>query len=76
MASMMAKPIRYCMNTTGAVSAWAKETRRTVLNISEPGGETQTFEPRPRPATWVVAVAVKPLGRLLSRVGFLHNYVH
>lgn len=32
----------------------------TVEKMSDPAGETHTLEPRPRPATWIVAVAVKP----------------
>lgn len=39
--------------------------------MSAPGGETQTLEPRPRPAIWVVADAAKPLGKCLSSLGFL-----
>lgn len=37
----------------------------------DPAGETQTFDPRPRPATCVVAVSVKPVGRLESNLIFL-----
>jgi hypothetical protein len=37
----------------------------------DPAGETQTFEPRPRPATCVVAVNVKPVGMLESNLVFL-----
>lgn len=40
-------------------------------NINDPAGETQMFVPRPRPATWTVAVAVKPVGRRLSIAVFL-----
>jgi hypothetical protein len=40
-------------------------------NTKDPAGETQTLEPRPRPATWVVAVAVKPAGRFESNFAFL-----
>ena len=39
--------------------------------MSDPAGETHTFEPRPRPATWTVAVAVKPAGRRRSISVFL-----
>ena len=39
--------------------------------INDPAGETQTFEPRPLPATWVVAAKVRPTGRLESNFGFL-----
>lgn len=34
--------------------------RMTVEKMSDPAGDTHTFDPRPRPATWIVAVAVKP----------------
>lgn len=40
-------------------------------NIREPAGETQTLVPRPRPATWTLAEAVKPLGRRRSSWVFL-----
>ena len=42
-----------------------------VENIRDPAGDTQTFEPRPRPATWTVAEAVKPVGRWRSSCVFL-----
>jgi hypothetical protein len=35
--------------------------------MREPGGETQILEPRPRPASWVVAVKVVPVGRRRRR---------
>ena len=49
--------------------------------MSDPAGETHTLEPRPRPATWTVAVAVKPAGSRRSISVFLFfflapNYVH
>lgn len=46
--------------------------RTTVENINEPAGETHTLEPLPRPATWIVAVAVKPVGRRRSSWVFLN----
>jgi hypothetical protein len=54
---------RYWMKTIGAVCIFSIGCRTIVLNIREPAGETQTLEPRPRPATWDVAVKVKPWGR-------------
>lgn len=42
-----------------------------VLNISDPAGDTQTFEPRPRPATCVVAVKHVPAGRWELTLRFL-----
>jgi len=53
--------------------------RTTRENIREPAGETHTFVPRPRPATWTVAEAVKPVGRrrricvFLSTVSAVHT---
>ncbi len=37
----------------------------------EPGGATQTLVPRPRPASCVEAVNVKPDGNLAISLGFL-----
>lgn len=42
-----------------------------VEKISDPAGETQTLDPRPRPATCTVAVAVNPFGRRERSLGFL-----
>ncbi len=42
-----------------------------VESIRDPAGETQTLEPRPRPATCTVAEAVKPVGRWWSNRVFL-----
>ena len=42
-----------------------------VENTSAPIGDTQTLDPRPRPATWSVATAVKPLGRRCRSSKFL-----
>lgn len=67
----MARAVRYWTNTTGACWVSFMGCFITVLNIREPGGETQTLEPRPRPAIWVVAVAVKPVSRCFRRKGFL-----
>lgn len=43
----------------------------TVDMMRDPGGATQTLAPRPRPATWVVAANVKPVGRVDRRLWFL-----
>lgn len=40
-------------------------------NRRDPGGATQTLVPRPRPATCVEAVKVKPVGNLVLIFGFL-----
>lgn len=61
----------YCKNTTGARAIISAGWRMQVENISCPAGETHTFDPRPRPATWTVAVAVNPLGNLRSSWVFL-----
>lgn len=53
---------RYWMNTTGADCIFSTGCFTTVEKISEPAGEIQTLDPRPRPATWTVAVAVNPCG--------------
>ena len=42
-----------------------------VENMSDPAGDTHTFEPRPRPATCTVAEAVKPVGSLCKSWTFL-----
>lgn len=60
MPETMAMAARYWTKTTGAVAIFSIGCRTTVLNIKEPAGETQTLEPRPRPATWTVAVKVRP----------------
>lgn len=44
---------------------------RHVESIRDPAGDIQTFDPRPRPATWTVAVAVKPFGRRERSLVFL-----
>lgn len=43
----------------------------TVENINAPAGDTQTFDPRPRPAICTVATAVKPVGRWPRSLVFL-----
>lgn len=53
----------YWRKTTGARVSSETEWRTIVENIRQPAGDTQTLSPRPRPATWTVAVAVKPAGR-------------
>lgn len=45
--------------------------RMTVEKMSDPAGDTHTLLPRPRPATWMVAVAVKPWGSRRSSWVFL-----
>lgn len=59
------------MNTTGADWILSIGCRTTVEKISAPAGEIQTLEPRPRPATWTVAVAVNPFGKRWSNFMFL-----
>ena len=63
MPSTIANAARYCRNTTGAWDVKETGWRTTVENKSDPAGETHILEPRPRPATCTVAVAVKPAGR-------------
>lgn len=46
--------------------------RMTVEKISDPAGDTHTLDPRPRPATWIVALAVKPWGSRRSIWVFLY----
>lgn len=58
---------------TGADWIFSIGCRTTVEKIKEPAGEIQTFEPRPRPATWTVAVAVNPWGSRPSSCVFLGN---
>lgn len=59
------------MNTIGDDWIFSTGWRTTVEKIRDPAGDTHTFEPRPLPATCVVAVAVNPLGRLRNSLGFL-----
>lgn len=59
------------MNTIGEDWIFSTGWRTTVEKIRAPAGETQTFDPRPLPATWVVAVAVNPFGKLRRSRGFL-----
>jgi len=59
------------MSITGAVECSSSECRRSTEKIMHPFGEIQTFEPRPRPATCVVAANVRPFGRRDRSVGFL-----
>ncbi len=63
MPSTIANAAIYCRKTTGAWVVKDIGWRTRVENMSDPAGETHTLEPRPRPATWMVAVAVKPAGR-------------
>lgn len=64
---------RYWRKMTGALVMMETGCLTTMENIRDPGGETQTFDPRPRPATWMAATAVRPLGSLESSFGFLTN---
>ncbi len=59
------------MKTTGAVVLSCIACFMHTENTNDPAGDTQTFEPRPRPANWVVAVNVKPVGRFESSFAFL-----
>jgi hypothetical protein len=59
------------MKTTGATFDSAIECLMQVEKIREPAGDIQTLDPRPRPATCTVAIAVKPLGRSESNLVFL-----
>ncbi len=59
------------MNTIGRESASACGWLMTVDMMSWPGGATHTLDPRPRPASCVRAVKVKPVGSLERSFGFL-----
>ena len=67
----MAIAARYWMKTTGAVLLSSIGCFMVVEKIRQPGGDTHTFEPLPRPAIWVVAVQVNPGGILESNFAFL-----
>jgi len=71
MHSMIAIAARYWMNITGAVLLNSIGCFIHVEKSRHPAGETHTFAPLPRPATWVVAVNVKPFGTLERSFGFL-----
>ena len=71
MPSTIAIAARYWMNTTGAALPNSKGCFMHTEKTREPAGETQTLDPRPRPATWVVAVNVKPGGSLDRSLVFL-----
>lgn len=71
MASTMATAAIYWMNTMGREAARWAGWLMTTEKRSEPGGATQTLDPRPRPAICVVAVKTKPVGSLLLSLGFL-----
>src|SRR6266566_3168635 len=53
----------YCTNNGGDCLQRLKACRMQVEKSRQPTGETHTFEPRPRPAVWREASAVKPVGR-------------
>lgn len=59
------------MKTMGRVAARWAGWLMTVEKSRLPAGATQTLAPRPRPATWVVAVRVKPVGSLERSLWFL-----
>jgi hypothetical protein len=59
------------MKTTGAVLLNSMGCFIQTEKTSDPAGETHTFEPRPRPATCVVAVHVNPVGRWARSFAFL-----
>lgn len=65
----------YCTNTKEAEELRDKGCENMVLNIRQPGGESQIFEPRPRAESWCVAVRVVPGGREAVSVGFLDTQV-
>ena len=69
--SATARAAMYWRNTTGAWVSSETGWRTMVEKIRQPAGDTQTLSPRPRPATWIVAVAVKPVGRRRSIWVFL-----
>jgi len=71
MPSAMAIAAMYWMNMHGAVVLRIMEWFMQTEKIRQPAGETQTLDPRPRPATWVVAVSVNPVGSLDRSFGFL-----
>src|SRR3954454_14227896 len=60
------------MKTTGAVLLSNIECFMQTDIIRDPAGDTHTLDPRPRPATCVVAVKVNPLGKWESSFGFLN----
>jgi hypothetical protein len=62
---------RYCINTTGEVLLRSIACFMHTEKTKDPAGDTHTLEPRPLPATWVVAVNVKPVGRFVSNFVFL-----
>lgn len=70
-ASTHAIAARYWMKTTGREAARWAGWLMTVDMMRQPSGASQTLEPRPRPATWVVAAMVKPVGSLERSLGFL-----
>lgn len=50
------------MKTTGAVLLSTMACFMHIDHNNDPAGETQTLDPRPRPAICVVAVNVNPFG--------------
>lgn len=71
MASTVAMAAMYCRKTMGREAARCAGWLMTVDMMRQPAGASHTLVPRPRPATCVVAVAVKPVGSFSSSFGFL-----
>ena len=71
MPSTTAIAARYWMKTTGAVLLRSMACFMHTERFNDPAGDTHTLEPRPRAASWVVAVNVKPVGRFESSFAFL-----
>jgi hypothetical protein len=59
------------MKTTGAVLLSTIACFMHIDHNNDPAGETQTLDPRPRPAIWVVAVNVNPFGTRVRSFEFL-----
>lgn len=73
--SATAMAARYWRKTMGLDDARWAGWLITVDIMQHPAGASQTFVPRPRPATWVVAAKVKPVGSLERSFGFLRGGV-
>lgn len=69
--SITARAAMYWRKPTGAWVSRETGWRTMVEKMRQPAGDTQTLLPRPRPATWTVVVAVKPVGRRRSNWVFL-----
>jgi hypothetical protein len=51
-ASVTARPKRYCTKTSLEAGMEESDTRRRRENWRQPGGESHTLVPRPRPESW------------------------